>query len=248
MTCGWPVDRTCLPDLPDENDPDYDMVLADRTHAENTAVYVLWSLTGRQFTNCDVIVRPCPAPSQPQWRPGSSYDQTVPPWSPMFAYGRWSNVGCGCVGRCTVAGPKLIHLPPEASHVSEVRIAGAVLDPVNYVQEGNRLYRRDAPWPSQNLSLPLGEEGTWSVTYTGGTPPPPFVAKIVGSLAREMMIACTGNKCRIPRTVVSTSRGGVSHVFDPSRMLTLGFTGLEECDGWIAAVNPNRLQSGPRVR
>lgn len=250
MSCGWPVDRTCLPELPlDDTSPEYDIALANRNAAENLAVHVLWALSGRQFGDCPVIARPCPSPPRYAWRSGSSYDQSVAPWTPTFAYGRWTNVPCGCAGStCVESGPNLIHLAGPAGAVTEVKINGVVLAPSNYAQEGNRLYRLDAPWPRQDLSKPAGADGTWTVTYVQGNPPPAYVGKLVGSLAAEMILACNGNKCRLPRTVVATSRGGVSHVFDPSRMLSLGYTGLSECDSWIAAVNPNRLQSGPRVR
>jgi hypothetical protein len=48
--------------------------------------------------------------------------------------------------------------------------------------------------------------------------------------------------------VVSTSRSGVTHVFDPTRMLGAGYTGIPEIDTWIASVNPNHLMATARVR
>jgi hypothetical protein len=39
----------------------------------------------------------------------------------------------------------------------------------------------------------------------------------------------------------------VSHVFDPTKMLGSGYTGLPEVDSWLSAVNPHHLLAAPRV-
>jgi hypothetical protein len=71
---------------------------------------------------------------------------------------------------------------------------------------------------------------------------------LTGALAKEFVSACTGDDtCRLPRTLVGTTRRGVSHNFDPAKIIGAGKTGLAEVDQWLAAVNPNRLQSAPEV-
>jgi hypothetical protein len=232
--------------LPDELEPDYAQRLLERNNAEDTAVEVLWHLSGEQYGACTTIVRPCP-PSAPQYRGVHPYDQTVAPFMPSFDAGRWTNYPCGCFGSCNLTSPRMVHLPGPVAEIVTVTIGDVVLDESEYVQEGDVLYRRDGQWPSQDLGKPAGDDGTWSVEYLKGFSPPAHVARLVGQLALEFMAACSGNKCRLPKTVVSTSRNGISHVFDPSRMLSLGYTGLSEVDSWIAAVNPNRLMRGPRV-
>ena len=62
MSCDWPVDRSCLPALPPEDDDGYELALIRRTAAEDLAVNVLWALSGRQFGICPAMARPC-APS-----------------------------------------------------------------------------------------------------------------------------------------------------------------------------------------
>ena len=170
----------------------------------------------------------------------------------MLDWGHWSPFGCGCVFHCTHAAPGRIHLPGpvfvDDDHPVVVKVAGETLDPATYTTEGDLLYRRNGGvWPGQNLARPLDEPGTWSVAYWLGYPVPAGVDRLTGVLAKEFMLACDGKGCRIPPTVVATSSRGVSHVFDPSKILAAGFTGLPEIDRWLAAVNPNRLMCQAEV-
>ena len=140
--------------------------------------------------------------------------------------------------------------PFAIGEVVEVRIGNTVLDPSAYVLEGDLLYRTGGlSWPSQDLTRPLPEDGTWSVTYTRGVPPPEGTAVLAGLLAKEFISACTGGKCRLPRRVQSVSRQGVTYdMADPLPLLQAGKTGLPEIDLWLQAVNPHVLQSPPKVR
>lgn len=246
MPCDWPIDRTCLPDLPvlgDNPTADeqaaYDAAVAQRNSAENIAVQVLWALSGRQFGVCETTVRPCPSYSQ-----GFGYG----PFVLTLDAGYWAPWPCGCIGSCSVSGPRVVHLPGPVASITAVTVAGAVLDASGYQLEGNALYRKAAQWPRQDLGRRLGETGTWSVTYTRGVPVPDGVDKLTGQLAREFIAACgDDDECRLPRTVVATTRRGVSHQFDPSKILAAGKTGLTEVDLWLAAVNPNHLAQAPEV-
>jgi hypothetical protein len=240
MSCNWPVDRSCLPELPDEDDPDYMQRLAERNAAEDLAVNVLWALSGRQFGVCEVTVRPCPPPD-------CTFDQRVTPYIPTYEYGRWVNYTCGCAARCKAAGPRTVHLPGPVAEIVTVTINGEVLDPCDYSLEGDILYRVGTQWPPQNYNKPLGENGTWSVTYMKGIPVPDGVATFVGQLAREFIAACSGEQCRLPRNVIATTSRGVSRVFDPSRIYANGKTGMSEIDLWLSAVNPYHVLSGPSV-
>ena len=241
MSCPWPVDRTCLPELPALSDPPtqdeqdaYDAAVAARNDAENKAVSVLWALSGRQFSCEERIVRPEPVAG------GGICDE-----GPLIeAYYRNDWRGVPLAG----PSPRSVRLAGPVQSIVTVTIEDTVLDESEYVLEGDLLYRRNGKWPRNDMSRPRGEVGTWSVTYIQGTPPPAFVGGFVGELASEMMMACADQKrCRLPRTVVSTSRSGVSHVFDPTRMLAAGFTGLSGVDTWLASVNPNKLAHTARI-
>ena len=246
--CDWPIDRSCLPALPvlggtptPEEQSAYDLALERRNNAEDVAVHVLWALSGRQFAACEYVARPCAAPfgSYGYW----------PPYVLTFDDGQWMNWPCGCIGSCKVDGPRVVHLPGPVASIVAVTIDGTALDASEYQLEGNALYRKGgAIWPRQDLSRALDEPGTWSVTYLRGNPVPAGVDKLAGQLAREFIAACDDDDtCRLPRTVVATTRRGVSHQFDPTKLLAAGKTGLTEVDLWLAAVNPHRLQQAPEV-
>lgn len=234
LPCGWPVDVACLPDI-DSGDIAAEAVLDD---AVELAQQVLWALSGRQFGVCEETVRPCP-PRAGWW--DSRYEVY------SLEDKRWA-VGCGCGGGCCTSGPGMVHLPGPVTDIVEVAVAGVPLDPPDYVLEGDVLYRVGAVWPTQNMSRPAGESGTWTVTYGRGVPVPPGVGRFVATLAAEFYRACTGGKCRLPRTVTEMTRQGVSHrIYDPQDIYAAGKTGVPEIDLWLAAVNPNRLMQPPEV-
>lgn len=243
MTCSWPVDRSCLPTS--ESEPE----IAQQADAENLAVQVLWALSGRQFGVCPVVARPCPPPCGV-----TPYTLTLgAPFMAIWDGANWRNVACGCGPRCSYISPSVIHLASRVAlpvqEVTEVVVAGVLMDPSEYRLEGDLLYKVSGNWPSQDLGRPLDEEGTWSVSYTRGIPPPPGTAKLVGLLAAEFLAACRGGKCRLPRRVRSVSRQGVSYdMIDPTDIYSTGKTGIPEVDLWLSAVNPNHIMQPPTVR
>lgn len=241
--CEWPVDETCLPVNAEESDAAADPVMAA---AKDMAVHVLWSLSGRQYGLCERVVRPCPSNYPP-----SSLRRSLPSTYEIFSWGDgWVFDGCGCGGRCRQSGPGMAHLPGPAVEILEVEVAGLALDESQYTLEGNVLYRiGDAHvWPSQDMSRPAGEPNTWTVTYLRGVPVPPGVDRLTAMLATEFYNACTGGKCRLPRTVTEVSRQGVTHrIVNPNDIYSSGKTGIPEIDLWLSAVNPNHLIAAPSV-
>jgi hypothetical protein len=162
----------------------------------------------------------------------------------------WLSWWCGCVGRCNLSGPGSVHLPGPAQEVIAVIAAGVLLDEDQYVLEGDVLYRTGdaAVWPNQDLGRPLGEPNTWSVEYLRGLPVPSGVDRLTGLLANEFLAACTGGKCRLPRSVTRVSRQGVTYeVFNPNTIYAARKTGLPEVDLWLSAVNPVGLMAAPSV-
>lgn len=245
MLTGWPVDEGCLPELGsgDEDDP---VLMAQRAGNKALAASVLWALSGRQFGIFDTVVRPC---VQPLW----SWPWSTPSYT---SYGIWwDGAGyhtwpCGCVGGyCRRSGPGAVHLAGPAVDIIEVTIDGTVLDSDQYVLENNVLFRVGAEtrWPPQDLTRPLGYPRTWSVEYLRGTPVPPGVDRLTGALAAEFFNACTGRKCRLPRSVISLTSDGITTQFNPNQIFDSGKTGLIEVDTWLAAINPGKLQQSPIV-
>ncbi|QGH75271.1 head-tail adaptor [Mycobacterium phage Quesadilla] len=247
---AWPIDRSSFPPLPELTDPPTDefvKALTERNAAENLAVQVMFDLSGRQFGLEERTVRPCRQPLRNHHGAGPVTSYVVS-WEPQL--GGWLNLPCGCAGACREAGPNVVHLPGPVAEVTEVKIAGAVLPPNVWTLEGNLLYRREGPWPSQDLNRPLGDVGTWGVTYRRGIPVPGGADILTGILAKEFLAAISAgdSKCRLPRTVTAVSRQGVSYrAYDPAVIYANGKTGLPEVDLWLASVNPNHLAAAPSV-
>lgn len=239
VNCEWPVDRTCLPQPPE--DPEARAAHTVRLQAAvDTAVQVLWAFTGRQFGCQTLVARPCPRWDDPVW---DDYDPTVA----VLHDGRWLNVGCG---GCKADGPTQVALPGPVASVLEVEIDGVLIDPAGYRIEGDRLYRVGGhEWPAQDLTRPLGEPGTWGVRYRRGVEPPAGAAVVVGQLALEFWNVCEpGKACRLPKRWQTVSRQGVTVTkADPTDILASGRTGLAEIDTWIVAHNPAGLDRPARV-
>lgn len=246
MSCTWPVDRTCYADLPAPEAPEYAAALATQNASEDMAIDILYKLSGQQFGTCDAVARPCPERGSQIRFVGM---QPWEPFVPVYWGGAWLNLTCGCAGSsCAVTGPRVVHLPGPVQSVESVHIGDELLAPSGYVLEGDVLYRIEGTWPGQDMGKPLGENGTWSVEYTKGYPPPAATAMLVALLAKEFVLACTDQKCRLPRNVTNVTRNGVSYqVYDPAKIFHAGKTGLAEIDLWLSATNPHVLQSAPSV-
>ena len=263
MAFTWDVDRSAYPALPAEDADNYTEQLAIQNGAEDLAVQIMWALSGRQYGVNTVTIRPCRKERsfgmgtggwRRGWEYGDYYDgmggmvtSYVLSWEGDMG---WVNLPCGCIGgQCRISGPRMIHLPGPAQSIDNVTIHGNELDPSLYTLEGDKLYRLHGIWGFQDLSRPLGEFGTWSVTYEQGIPVPDGVAQLTGQLALEMMNAVTApTKCRLPRNVVAVTRNGVSYqVYDPTTFYAAGKTGIPEIDLWLMAVNPQHIQQAPSV-
>jgi len=247
MPFDWPIDRSGFPDLPELTDPpsaEFIKALTERNTAESLAVAVMHALSGRQFGLIETVVRPC--------RQRFNHHGPGPVTSYLLSWegDRWINWPCGCVGPCRLSGPNVIHLGPGPVYdVLAVEIAGVELASNVWVLEGDRLYRREAPWPVQDLNRPAGDPNTWIVKYRRGIPAPDGVAALTGLLAKEFLDAINNEgRCRLPRTVTTASRNGVTYrAYDPAVIYANGKTGIPEIDLWLAAVNPHHLMAAPTV-
>jgi hypothetical protein len=249
VSIHWPIDRVTdpLPDMPDPVTPEWIRAALERNGAETMATAIIHYLSGRQFGYETVTVRPCPSGVRTRARDS---DATVTSYLVSWEGYGWVGVPCGCGPRCTVSGPRVVHLPGPASEVTSVVVAGVELPEVGYRLEGNALYRIGGNWPGQDMGKPLGEANTWAVTYLRGRPVPAGVGALTGLLAKEIETALHDDgECRLPRTVTTASRQGVTYrAYDPAVIYKSGKTGLPEVDLWLASVNPNALMAAPSVR
>lgn len=243
--CGtWELDDTCCDDW-----IDYTPAVTGR--AATLAVNHLFRATGRRFGTCDLTIRPCATscfsgtwstytggPARP---PGliSSHSLT-----PTLIDGKWHNFNGGvfACSTCFCDTPDILNLPTSpVISITDITVDGTSIPLAGFQIVGpNQLV---APtgfnFPTcQNLGIVAGEEGTWSVTYTHGRPPPPDAPYALGLLACEYAKACVGEKCRLPGNLERLTRQGVTQSFDPNQ---IPFTGIHEVDAFIKSVNPSLL-------
>lgn len=219
------------------------------TRAIAAASFVLWALGGRRHGICSVTVRPCAERCAPSglWHSWGSG------WQPVLYEGAWLNVcGCGSGDGCSCGPVSEIILParPVAS-VESVSIDGvALVEGDDYRLDGSRLVRLDGEWPTcQNMEAAADAEGSFTVSFSWGTPVDALGQMAAGELACEFAKALRGDaSCALPQRVQSITRQGVSlALLDPLDFLAEGRTGLYTVDLWLATVNPSGLASGPMV-
>lgn len=244
--CSWPIVGECPAALDDEV----------ATWTQQMAIDILWRASGRQFGLCASTYQPCGALTECGFGRGVDAWDLVgehrAPWDP-WSDALLAQVRCGgCTGdcRCTEFDSiKLWHR--RVRSVTEVVIDGMVLDPANYRLRRDLLIRTDGlKWPNcQDLTVDVGEVGTWTVSYVHGRPVPVGGSIAAGILACQLGLALSApDDCALPKHVQSVTRQGVSVSFlDPMQFLKDGETGVYEVDLWLASVNPNRLVRRARV-
>jgi hypothetical protein len=250
--CAWTIDTSCCAGW-DAFDP------ALQETATAWATEILDALTGHQFAQCPVKLRPCGERQGCFFGGYLAWPVNAPtsvgagfPWMIPFvgAGGVWRN--CTCAGLCRCRATCEAKMPYPIAEVLEVISDGVVLDPSAYrVDDGNILVRTDGVcFPRcQDLDLPDTEENTWSVTLRPGSPLPRSGAIAAGRLACEFAKLCAGDSsCALPEQLISLSRNGVEvQVADPQQLLDAGLTDIAEVNLFIKAVNPQGLRQRPRV-
>lgn len=128
--------------------------------------------------------------------------------------------GCGCSNNCRWDKLKIKtpgNLPVQS--IEDVVVDGESLDPSQYYLHGNRYLTHrgeDWPrWPVQDMNLPIGEVGTWSIDITYGKEVPALGQTAAADLAVEFLKNCKKAGCQIPRlSGVEIIRDGVTYVFN----------------------------------
>lgn len=222
-------------------------------YALQFASYILWAATGRQFGLCSVQVRPYRVRAMPAY---VTYPASFDPWGGSSGAFAWGLVASGSgtqlvnwADSCAGSPPEIV-LPGPVGTVTSVTVDGVVVDPSAYRLDGDRLVRQDGnSWPiAQDLSKPLGQVNTWSVTYTRGKPVPAEVNLATGVYACQVAKARAGGTCVLPNRVTSITRQGVSvQMINLSDVIDKGMTGVSDVDMIIAAVNPYHARARPRV-
>jgi hypothetical protein len=237
--CPWPVDTACF-------DDEWN-ALSEPIRARSLALAssTLERLTGGRVGGCPVTVRPCSASGciRQGWDPFVMR----PAFVPLNWAGSWVN-SCGH-RTCECEVTKGVRLAQPVGRVDEVKVDGVVLDPSAYRVLDGYLVATDPEFefPAvQSLNLPDTEPGTFSVTYLNAYEVDANGAFAVAVLAMEYAKACTGKKCRLPSSVTSVSRQGITLEMTPGAFPG-GMTGIREVDSYIALWNPGGLQRGATV-
>lgn len=233
--CPWPIDPSCNVAGWTSLSP------AQQARGLALATSTLRRLTGNRVGGCPVT-----------FRPTRSCECTVSylnhgAFSPgMNVAGQWvNNAGCGTCG----ASPGEISLPAPVGQVYDVQVNGVSAAPGDFrVDQGHLLVWQGSgpnPWLSftQNFSVPDRAVGSFSITYLNSYPVDRLGAQAAATLAYEFALACktsTAKNCRLPASVVSVVRQGVSYELQPG-LFPDGFTGIEEVDVFITAWNPRAL-------
>lgn len=149
-------------------------------------------------------------------------------------------------------GPRLsrVKLAGHVTAITEVTIDGDTIDPAEYRLDEHRYLTRLADtngtfqrWPNgQRLDLPLGEEGTFGVTYQHGVQPPEAALAAASALACELYRACpaagdtAAGECRLPAGVTRIVRQGITidTIRGVASMLRNGATGIVQVDAFLA--------------
>lgn len=163
----------------------------------------------------------------------------------------------GLLGRRDRRSLKLPGYP--VVEVTEVLIDGVAVDPELYrvddqqylVYQPESLNSGTQNWPVFNdVRLPPGSVGTWSVEYVYGVAPPPGGKEAAAALGCELAKSCSADDedCRLPARVTSITRQGVTMaVLDPLTLFQDGLTGLPEVDLWVSAMNRGNARRPAQV-
>lgn len=230
---------------------------------------LLFELSGRQWNGvCSQTVRPC-ADSCGCWGWLTSPASPGVPQVPVFSWGGWgvfgwgwgwgfgeggdgATCGCGALSRALLPGYPVVS-------ITEVQINGVVLSADEYRLDGWRWLTRMADadgneqfWPAcQRMDVPLGEDGTWGVTYDFGVAPPILGEMAAAQLACQIYKACDGQECLLPVGTTQVTRQGISIQRAPflswGRIQGQWATGLNLVDAFLSAYNPAGLKRPPDV-
>lgn len=235
--CNWQLDMDNCPTW-----GDYETEVQDA--ARSAASMILWAATGRRFGLCERTVRPYGITTGACSGAIGWVADGVDGWLPYsYTQGAYRSLSRWQPPRCEV------WLPGPVDSVLEVMQDGIIVDPSAYrVDDWAWLVRTDGGcWPT---NVDMGsDENLFQVTYLHGTPPPRALLDAAATFACEWAKALVGDKaCRLPARVTSITRQGVSmSALDTDSLAKRGFTGIQEVDMMIYALNPKGLDAASRV-
>ena len=220
----------------------------------------LYGLSGRQFTGrCGPVkVRPLARPTDIDTRFGhrgvpNGYTSAG---QATTAYGM---PGGGAVNHFGTSKPSEVELGSyPVIAIQQVKIDGVVIPPNEYQLQDRRTLVRMRPsasatpterygWPvNQLLDLEDTEQGTFSVTYWYGSPPPQLGVNAARTLGVQLTLNALDEENSLPQRVTNITRQGVTvSVVDVMDFLKEGMTGIYEVDLFVKWANPTGARAKP---
>lgn len=251
--CGWEITNCGCGKCWDTYAPSI------QAAATALAAGLMWAATGRRYGLCDITIQPCnPLQGGTDYRVypaiydswGGGESGLLGPY--IDVEGTWRNAYCGSSCGCATRQGCQIELagPTTKERISQVTVAGDVVDPDAYVVfDGYLLTRVDGQcWPTCNLPTNQSPPG-FTVAYSRGDPIPPAIQVAFETVGCEFAKACAGGNCRLPTRLSNLSRQGVEvDVADISTAwAAMMRTNIPLVDQAIAADNPGQLRQRPEV-
>jgi hypothetical protein len=217
---------------------------------------VCYALSARQFTGAcgPVTVRPVSRPIDVDTRFGSRSQPNGYLSSGQFG-GTWGGPFTAAVNNYGSSRPPEVDLGAfPVIEIDAVKIDGVLIPPNEYqLGPGRRTLVRlrtsagATPterygWPvNQLLDLPDTEQGTFSITYTYGTPPPQTGWLAAVTLARQLLLNALDLENSLPSRVTAMTRQGVTvQIADIEDFLKNGDSGIYEVDLFVLTFNPSK--------
>jgi hypothetical protein len=167
------------------------------------------------------------------------------------------DIGGGIVGAGIPAGATIatfvnattVTLSAPATKTGTTFFTLSARPPDWYLYDAQLLVRaRDGQWPATNdLSRPLGDTGTWGVTYEAGLAVPEGGVLAARAFACQLLKLVADEACAVPAWVSGMSRQGNTINLDPDVFLAKGRTGVMLADYWLNAVNPHGQRRRARI-
>lgn len=204
LSCPWPVDPEAC-GLSDLNDESPIFV-----NAVATASSIMTRLSGYTVGLCETEIRPL------------NLCKECRSWC------------CGGTDGIYLTGPFNI----SVWDVTNVWL-GATVYPLNswrFDRETKMLWRVPPEvWPKRDerWSAP-GEGEAFVVDAIIGVPPDAWAMDVAARLTKELILSCTGGKCRLPSNVTSVTSTGITIRLRDQEINTF----IPELGAWVHAVNP----------
>lgn len=107
----------------------------------------------------------------------------------------------------------------------------------HFDREEKMLYRKPPDvWPKRDekWSAP-GEGEAFVVDAVIGVPPDAWALDVAARLAKELVLSCTGGKCRLPSNVTTVTSSGITVRLRDNEVNNF----IPELAAWVHAVNPH---------